>query len=79
VEAPYDDVYERYENRQIVTRGDASSHAFPEGSLLVPLDQPFARCALGLLEPCLLYGLYGHKEFSSLALPDGTLPVWRLP
>jgi len=79
VEAPYDDLYERYENRQIVARDAVAEHLFPEGSLVVPLDQPLARCAIGILEPCLLYGLYSYKEFSALALPDGTLPVWRVP
>lgn len=79
VEAPYDDLYERYGNRQIVARDEAAAHTFPEGSLVVPLDQPLARTAVGVLEPCLIYGLYSYTEFSVLAQPDGTLPVWRLP
>ena len=79
VEAPYDDLYERYGNRQIVAREEAARHTCPAGSLVVPLDQPLARCAVGVLEPCLLYGLYSYTEFSALAQPDGTLPVWRLP
>lgn len=79
VEDAYDDLYGRYEHRQIVAREPAASHLFPAGSLVVTLDQPLARCALGVLEPCLLYGLYSYKEFRSLAHPDGTLPVWRLP
>jgi len=77
VEAGYDDLYGRYENRQIVARDPVSGRTFPEGSLVVPLDQPLARCAIGILEPCLLYGLYSYRDFSTLALPDGTLPVWR--
>jgi hypothetical protein len=79
VEAGYDELYGRYENRQIVAREPGAGHAFPEGSLLVPLDQPLARCAIGILEPCLLYGLYSYRDFSALAQPDGTLPVWRVP
>lgn len=78
VEEGYDDLYGRYENRQIVARDPAAGHTFPEGSLLVPLDQPLARSAIGILEPCLLYGLYSYQDFRTLALPDGTLPVWRV-
>ncbi len=78
VEAGYDDLYGRYENRQIVARDPAAGRTFPEGSLLVPLDQPLARSAIGILEPCLLYGLYSYQDFRTLALPDGTLPVWRV-
>ena len=79
VEAPYDELYERYGNRQIVARDAPAAREFPAGSLRVPLDQPLARTAVGVLEPCLLYGLYSYTEFRVLALPDGTLPVWRLP
>jgi len=79
VEESYDDLYGRYEHRQIVARDAAADREFPAGSLVVPLSQPLGRCVLGVLEPCLLYGLYSYKEFSALARPDGTLPVWRLP
>jgi len=79
LEAPYDELYQRYENRAIVARDAAAEHEFAEGSLLVSLDQPLARRAIQVLEPCLLYGLYSYAEFRSLALPDGTLPVQRLP
>jgi hypothetical protein len=79
VEPAYDELYGRYGNRQIVHREPAASHLFPEGSLVVSLAQPLARNALGVLEPCLLYGLYSYKDYTVLALPDGTLPVWRLP
>jgi hypothetical protein len=79
VETAADESYDRYPNRQIVARDAAASHVFPAGSLVVTLDQPLARSALGVLEPCLLYGLYSYPEFRGLALPDGTLPVWRKP
>jgi hypothetical protein len=79
VEDSADEQYGRYGHRQIVTREPVGPHTFPAGSLAVTLDQPLARSAIGILEPCLLYGLFSYKEFSSLALPDGTLPVWRLP
>lgn len=79
LEEPYDELYQRYENRQIVARGAAAEREFPAGTLVVPLDQPLARRAIQVLEPCLLYGLYSYPEFRALSLPDGTLPVLRLP
>ena len=79
VEEDYDELYGRYEHRQLVARQPAADRVFPAGSLVVTLDQPLARCAIGILEPCLLYGLYSYKAFSALAEPDGTLPVWRIP
>lgn len=79
LEAPYDDLYQRYENRQIVTRDAAVERELAVGSLVVPLDQPLARRAVQVLEPCLLYGLYSYPAFRALALADGTLPVLRLP
>jgi len=45
----------------------------------VPLDQPLARRAIEVLEPCLLYGLYSYPSFRALAQPGGFLPVQRLP
>lgn len=73
-----DPVYARYENRQVVSRGVAEEKEFPAGSMLVPLDQPLARLAIVILEPCMLYGIYADKTFRSLADGDGTLPVWRV-
>lgn len=78
VEEAEDPVYARYENRQIVGRGAAEDREFPTGSVLVPLDQPLARLAVIILEPCMLYGIYAYKTFRSLAEVDGTLPVWRV-
>ncbi len=79
LEEPFDELYQRYENRQIVARGVATECEFPAGTLIVPLDQALARRAIQVLEPCLLYGLYGYAEFRALKQPDGTLPVQRLP
>lgn len=73
-----DPLYARYENRQVVSRGAAEPRSFPAGSLLVPLDQPLARMAVTVLEPCMLYGIYAEPSFRALALGDGTLPVWRV-
>ena len=74
-----DPVYARYENRQIVARDGAAARGFPAGTLLVSLDQPLARLAIVVLEPCMLYGIYADKAFRALTEADGTLPVWRVP
>ncbi len=79
LEEPYDELYQRYENRQIVARDAAAERELPVGTLIVALDQPLARRAIQVLEPCLLYGLYSYPEYRALKLPDGTLPVQRLP
>jgi len=73
-----DPVYVRYENRQVVERAAPADREFPVGSVLVPLDQPLARLAVVVLEPCMLYGIYADPAFRALAGPDGTLPVWRV-
>lgn len=78
VEETYDELYQRYEGRQVVTRGAASTQELAAGTLVVDLRQPLARRAIQLLEPCLLYGLYGHAPFRKLVDPDGNLPVLRI-
>jgi hypothetical protein len=50
----------------------------PAGTVLVPLDQDLARRAIQVLEPCLLYGLYGYPGFRELAKPGADLPVTRI-
>ena len=79
LEVPYDELYQRYGDRQIVSREPAAEVLLAPGTLLVPLDQPLARRAIQVLEPCLLYGLYGYPEFRALVAADGRLPVLRLP
>jgi len=76
-EEPFDEFYHRHPYRQIVARGAAGEVDLPPGTLVVPLDQPLARRAIQILEPCLLYGLYSYPGFRALALSDGTLPVLR--
>lgn len=78
LEEAEDPLYARYENRQIVTRGALEEKEFPAGSVLVSLDQPLARLAIVVLEPCMLYGIYADPTFRGLARADGTLPVWRV-
>jgi hypothetical protein len=78
LEEPYDELYQRYKDRQIVERQPPASVEVPAGTLLVPLDQPLARRAIQILEPCLLYGLYGYPGFRELARPGANLPVSRV-
>jgi len=77
-EAPFDELYHRHPSRQIVARDAARELEAPVGSLLVPLDQPLARRAIQVLEPCMLFGLYSYAPFRALAQADGTLPVLRV-
>lgn len=78
LEEPYDDLYQRYKDRQLVARLPRAEVDLPVGTLLVPLDQDLARRAIQVLEPCLLYGLYGYPGFRELAVPGGLLPVSRI-
>ncbi|HJV47996.1 MAG TPA: M14 family zinc carboxypeptidase [Geothrix sp.] len=78
LEEPYDELYQRYKDRQIVARQPRAEAELPAGTLLVPLDQDLARRAIQVLEPCLLYGLYGYPGFRELAQPGADLPVSRL-
>ena len=78
LEEPYDELYQRYKDRQLVERQPRAGRVLPEGTLVVPLDQDLARRAIQVLEPCLLYGLYGYPGFREFAVPGTDLPVSRL-
>jgi hypothetical protein len=78
VEEGYDAIYDRYGGRQIVTRKAAQERMLPIGTLLVPLDQPLARRAIQVLEPCMLYGLFQYKDFRALVGSDQVLPLLRV-
>jgi len=78
IEEPFDELYQRYKDRQIVERRPRAEVELPAGTLLVRLDQELARRAIQVLEPCLLYGLYGYPGFRELARPGADLPVARL-
>jgi len=78
VEASYDELYNRYEGRQIVRCSAASGRDFAAGSLLVRLDRPDWRSAVVVLEPMELYGLYQYDELRATVAEDGTIPVFRL-
>lgn len=78
VEDEFDDLYSRYEGRQIVRRSPPESRALKEGTLLVPLTGESAVRAALLLEPLSLYGLYQYPRFRALVSWDGTVPVTRV-
>ena len=78
LEEPYDELYQRYKDRQIVERQAPAELDLPVGTLVVPLGQDLARRAIQVLEPCLLYGLYGYPGFRESAKPGAFLPVSRL-
>ena len=79
VEDDFDDLYGRYEGRQIVARGAPAAHELPAGTLWVPLTGEAAVRAALVLEPAQLYGLYQYPRFRALVAADGTLPVLRIP
>ena len=78
VEQEFDEVYSRYEGRQIVTRGAPAAVELPAGSLWVPLEGEAAVRAALVLEPASLYGLYQYPSYRALVGGDGTLPVRRV-
>ena len=78
IEEPYDELYQRFEDRQIVERRPQTEVELPAGTLVVALEQDLARRAIQVLEPCLLYGLYGYPGFRELVRPGADLPVSRL-
>ncbi len=78
IEEPFDELYQRYKDRQLVERRPQAEVELPAGTLVITLDQDLARRAIQVLEPCLLYGLYGYPGFRELARPGADLPVSRL-
>jgi len=78
VEEEFDDLYGRYEGRQIVKRGEAGAFDLPAGSLLVPLEGEAALRAALLLEPASLYGLFQYPRWRALVGPDGAIPLLRV-
>jgi len=78
VEEEFDEVYSRYEGRQIVRRGETRATEVAAGGLFIPLEGEAAVRAALVLEPASLYGLYQYPKFRALAAKDGTLPVLRV-
>jgi hypothetical protein len=78
VEEEFDELYGRYEGRQVVRRQAATATDLPAGSLLVLLEGEAALRAALLLEPAALYGLWQYPRFRALVGKDGELPVVRV-
>jgi hypothetical protein len=78
IEDEFDDVYSRYEGRQIVRRKEAAATPLAPGTLWVPLEGEAAVRAALLLEPAALYGVYQYPRFRKLVSPGAALPVVRV-
>ena len=78
VEEEFDELYGRYEGRQVVSLSSPAEAELPAGSLLVPLEGPDAPRAALLLEPASLYGLYQYPAYRALVGAGGTVPVLRV-
>ncbi|MBN2279001.1 MAG: succinylglutamate desuccinylase/aspartoacylase family protein [Candidatus Marinimicrobia bacterium] len=77
IETQYDDVYNRYEGRQITELMKTEKKFFQKGSILVdPHQNEYWKKVFYLLEPCNFYGLYGYDDFSRL-IEQEILPVFR--
>lgn len=76
-----DEVYSRYDGRQIVKRDKPQQKTFPAGSLWIDLkDSKDGIRPVLLLEPMRMYGLYEFPDFYQLVNKDkdNQLPIWRI-
>jgi hypothetical protein len=78
LEEEFDDLYSRYEGRQIVLRGQPSDRELTPGTLWVPLEGEAAVRAALVLEPAAMYGVYQYPRYKALVAQDGSLPVLRV-
>jgi Zinc carboxypeptidase len=78
VEDEFDEVYSRYEGRQIVRREAAAKRELPAGTLWIPLKGETASRAALILEPAAMYGIYQYPRFRALAVAGQALPVLRV-
>jgi hypothetical protein len=78
LEEEFDDLYSRYEGRQIVHRGQPSDRELAPGTLWVPLEGEAALRAALVLEPAAMYGVYQYPRYKALTAQDGSLPVLRV-
>jgi hypothetical protein len=78
VEEEFDDLYGRYEGRQVVTLAPEAKADLAAGSLIVPLEGEAAMRAALLLEPSSLYGLFQYPRYRALVGKDGALPLVRV-
>jgi hypothetical protein len=78
LEEEFDDLYSRYEGRQIVNRGQPTDRELTPGTLWIPLEGEAALRAALVLEPAAMYGLYQYPRYKALVGKDGSLPVLRV-
>ena len=78
VEDRFDDVYSRYEGRQIVERRPPADVVLAPGSVWIPLAGDSAIRAALLLEPMSLYGLYQYPRYRAMVGADAVVPVVRV-
>jgi hypothetical protein len=78
VENGPDELYSRYEGRQVVKRDPPSLRTLGAGWLYVPVRGEAARRIILILEPAMVFGLYQYPLFRGLVATDGTCPVWRV-
>jgi hypothetical protein len=78
LEDEFDELYSRYEGRQIVRCEAPGPQELPAGTLWVPLEGEAAVRAALVLEPAALYGLYTSPRFRMLVAPGAAVPVLRV-
>ncbi len=78
LEDEVDEVYARYEGRQVVRCAEPAAQDLPAGTLLVPLRGEAALRAAAVLEPAALYGLFQYPRFRPFATPGAVLPIARI-
>ena len=78
LEDEFDELYSRYEGRQVVRCEAAAAQELPAGTLWVPLEGEAAVRAALVLEPGALYGVYTEPRFRKLVMPGEAVPVLRV-
>jgi hypothetical protein len=78
LEDEFDELYSRYEGRQVVRCEAAAPQELPSGTLWVPLEGEAAVRAALVLEPASLYGVYTEPRFRKLVAPGEPVPVLRV-
>jgi hypothetical protein len=78
LEDEFDEVYSRYEGRQIVRCEATAARSLPAGTLWVPLQGEAAVRAALVLEPASVYGVYTEPRFRKLVSPGSAVPVARV-
>jgi hypothetical protein len=73
-----DELYSRYEGRQVVRCEAAGPRELAASALWVPLEGEAAVRAALVLEPASLYGVYTEPRFRKLVAPGEPVPVLRV-